>query len=169
MSLSLCQLPARVAHSRTRVHIVVETLKGSGIKVAFDHELGAFKLKGVLPEGRSFPYDFGFIPSTKAADGDPLDLLSLLDAPAFSGVVVDARLLGAVEIKQHDKDSPTQRKDRLVAWLPTRANTRTCATSVTCRLSCCTKSNIFSILTTKPRAAKSGCCAGWALSAPRSY
>ncbi len=87
MSLSLCQLPARVAHSRTRVHIVVETLKGSGIKVAFDHELGAFKLKGVLSEGRSFPYDFGFIPSTKAADGDPLDVLSLLDAPAFPGVV----------------------------------------------------------------------------------
>ncbi len=115
MPPSLDQLPARVAHSRTRVHVVVETPRGSRNKLAFDPELGAFKLKGVLPEGHSFPYDFGFVPSTKADDGDPLDVLLLLDAPAFPGVVVDARLLGALEIEQHDKDGPTQRNDRLVA------------------------------------------------------
>ncbi|HLK96409.1 MAG TPA: inorganic diphosphatase, partial [Hymenobacter sp.] len=91
MAPSLLQLPALVAHSRTQVHVVVETPKGGRNKVAFDPDLGAFKLKGVLPEGHSFPYDFGFVPSTQAADGDPIDVLLLLDAPTFSGCVVEAR------------------------------------------------------------------------------
>lgn len=108
-------LPARVAHSRTRVHVVVETPKGSRNKFDFDPELGAMKLAGVLPEGHSFPYDFGFVPSTKAADGDPLDVLVLLAAPAFPGVVVEARLLGAFEIEQQEEGAPAQRNDRLLA------------------------------------------------------
>jgi inorganic pyrophosphatase len=115
MALPLHQLPAHVAHSRTRVHVVIETPKGSRNKVAFDPELGTFKLKGVLPEGHSFPYDFGFVPSTLAADGDPLDVLLLLDAPAFPGCLVEARLLGALEIEQHETDGTVQRNDRLLA------------------------------------------------------
>ena len=115
MATSLDQLPARVAHSHTQVHVVVETPKGGRNKFTFDPEFGAFKLGGVLPEGHSFPYDFGFIPSTKAEDGDPLDVLLLLDAPTFPGCVVEARLLGALEVEQHDKDGTTQRNDRLLA------------------------------------------------------
>ena len=115
MALLLHQLPAHVPHSRTRVHVVVETPKGSRHKVAFDPDLAAFKLKGVLPEGHSFPYDFGFVPSTKAADGDPLDVLLLLDAPAFPGCVVEARLLGALEMEQRETDGTVQRNDRLLA------------------------------------------------------
>jgi inorganic pyrophosphatase len=115
MFSALHQLPAHVANSRTRIHVVVETPKGSRNKVAFEPELGAFKLKGVLPEGHSFPYDFGFVPSTKAADGDPLDVLLLLDAPTFPGCVVEARLIGALEIEQQEADGTTQRNDRLLA------------------------------------------------------
>jgi inorganic pyrophosphatase len=115
MATPLHQLPAYVARSHTRVHVVVETPKGSRNKVAFDPDLEVFKLKGVLPEGHSFPYDFGFVPSTKAADGDPLDVLLLLDAPAFAGCVVEARLLGALEIALHDPDGTVQRNDRLLA------------------------------------------------------
>ncbi|ALD22009.1 inorganic diphosphatase [Hymenobacter sp. DG25A] len=114
MFSALHQLPAYVANSRTRIHVVVETPKGSRNKVAFDPDLGAFKLKGVLPEGHSFPYDFGFVPSTKAAEGDPLDVL-LLDAPTFPGCVVEARLIGALEIEQQEEDGTTQRNDRLLA------------------------------------------------------
>ena len=112
---SLLHLPAYVPHSRQRIHVVVETPKGARNKVAFEPQLGAFKLKGVLPEGHSFPYDFGFVPSTKAADGDPLDVLLLLDAPTFAGCVVEARLLGALEIEQQEKDGQTLRNDRLLA------------------------------------------------------
>jgi len=115
MPPALHQLPARVPHYPTRIHVVVETPKGGRNKLAFDPELGAFKLKGVLPEGHSFPYDFGFVPSTLAPDGDPLDVLLLLDTPTFSGCVVEARIIGALELEQHDPGGPAQRNDRLLA------------------------------------------------------
>jgi inorganic pyrophosphatase len=115
MPKPLHQLPAHVPHTREQVHVVVETPKGNRNKVAFDPELQAFKLKGVLPEGHSFPYDFGFVPSTQAEDGDPLDVLLLLDAPTFPGCVVEARLIGALEIEQEEADGQTVRNDRLLA------------------------------------------------------
>lgn len=115
MPPSLDRLPPRVAETAGLIHAVVETPKGSRNKLAFEPELGAFKLKGVLPEGHSFPYDFGFVPSTKAADGDPLDVLLLLDAPTFPGCVVEARLIGAIEIEQHETDGTVVRNDRLLA------------------------------------------------------
>ena len=62
-----------------------------------DETLGAFRLKKLLPLGAAFPYYFGFIPSTRAADGDPLDVLVLSDAGLFPGVVVGVRLLGVLD------------------------------------------------------------------------
>lgn len=66
--------------------VVIETPKGSPNKLAFDPRYGAFVLKGVLPAGAVFPFDFGFVPSTRAEDGDPLDVLVLMDAPCFLAV-----------------------------------------------------------------------------------
>lgn len=115
MALPLHRLPAHVAHSSTQIHVVVETPKGSRNKMAFEPELEVFVLKGVLPEGHSFPFDFGFVPSTLAADGDPLDVLLLLDAPTFPGCLVEARLISALEIEQRETDGTTLRNDRLLA------------------------------------------------------
>ena len=61
------------------IQVVIETPKGSRNKYAFDEEQRVFELKKVLPAGMAFPYDFGFIPSTKAEDGDPTDVLVLMD------------------------------------------------------------------------------------------
>jgi inorganic pyrophosphatase len=98
---------------------VIETPKGTRTKLSFDGEREAFIVKKVLPEGMSFPFDFGFIPSTLGEDGDPLDVLVLMDEPAAPGVVVPCRVLGviqAVQRKAHDTRSrgPT-RNDRLIA------------------------------------------------------
>ena len=65
------------------IHVIVETPKGSRSKFAFDESRKVFRLKKVLPVGMAFPYDFGFVPSTKAEDGDPVDVLVLMDEPAF--------------------------------------------------------------------------------------
>jgi inorganic pyrophosphatase len=59
-----------------------------------------FKLSKVMPEGMHFPYDFGFVPSTKAEDGDPLDVLVLSDEPLYVGCVVECRLIGVIEAEQ---------------------------------------------------------------------
>ena len=58
------------------IQVVIETPKGSRNKYAFDEKKKAFELRKVLPAGTAFPYDFGFIPLTRAEDGDPVDVLS---------------------------------------------------------------------------------------------
>jgi len=93
---------------------VIETPKGSRNKYAFDAEQKVFELKKVLPAGMTFPYDFGFIPRTKGGDGDPVDVLVLMDEPAFPGVVVKCRLVGIIEGEQYDKKEK-ERNDRVVA------------------------------------------------------
>ncbi|HLZ91745.1 MAG TPA: inorganic diphosphatase [Candidatus Acidoferrum sp.] len=96
------------------VRVVIETPKGSRNKYAFDQEEKAFTLKKVLPAGMEFPYDFGFVPSTMADDGDPVDVLVLMDEPAFPGCLVKCRLVGVIEGEQEDKKKTT-RNDRIVA------------------------------------------------------
>src|SRR3954470_22594865 len=94
--------------------VVIETPKGSPNKLAFEPRYGTFVLKGVLPAGAVFPFDFGFVPSTRAEDGDPLDVLVLMDAPVFPGCVVPSRLVGVIEAEQTE-DGKTERNDRLLA------------------------------------------------------
>ena len=97
-----------------QVQVVIETPKGSRNKYAFDPDRRSFTLKKVLPEGMVFPHDFGFIPCTEAEDGDPLDVLILMDQPAFPGCVVEARLVGVIEGEQSE-DGKQERNDRLIA------------------------------------------------------
>lgn len=106
------------------VTVVIETPKGSRNKYSYDPSVGAMRLKQVLPEGMLFPYDFGFIPSTKAEDGDPVDVLVLLDAPVIAGCVIEARLIGVLEAEQREGDEGEWiRNDRLVA-VATHARTQ---------------------------------------------
>ena len=97
------------------LNAIIETPKGSRNKFKWDAKRGFFKLHNVLPMGANFPFDFGFIPNTLAQDGDPLDLLLLMDEPAFTGCVVSARLIGVIEAEQREKDGKSERNDRLIA------------------------------------------------------
>jgi inorganic pyrophosphatase len=97
------------------LRVVIETPKGSRNKYDYDPECDCLDLATVLPEGMSFPYDFGFVPSTLGEDGDPLDILVLMDAPVVPGCVIRARLVGAIEGKQKAKGEEWQRNDRLIA------------------------------------------------------
>jgi inorganic pyrophosphatase len=96
------------------LNVVIETPKGSRNKFNYDEGTGLFKLGGVLPAGASFPFDFGFAPSTVGGDGDPLDVLVLMDEPAFAGCLVRVRLVGVIEAEQTERDGETTRNDRLI-------------------------------------------------------
>jgi inorganic pyrophosphatase len=96
------------------VQVIVETPRNSRNKFRFDEESGLFELGSVLPAGSAFPYDFGFVPGTRAEDGDPIDVLLLMDASAFPGCRVRSRLIGVIEAEQTE-DEETERNDRLVA------------------------------------------------------
>jgi inorganic pyrophosphatase len=60
-----------------------------------------------------FPFDFGFIPSTLGGDGDPLDILVLMDAPAHPGCLIEVRIIGVITAEQTE-DGKTESNDRLL-------------------------------------------------------
>ena len=97
------------------VNAIVESPRGCRNKYKFDEKLGIFSLTKVLPQGSVFPFDFGLLPNTKGEDGDPLDLLILMDEPAFTGCAVEVRLIGVIEAEQTERDGTTTRNDRLIA------------------------------------------------------
>ena len=105
------------------LNVIIETPKGSRNKFDYDEKYGLFRLGGVLPAGAVFPFDFGFVPSTLGGDGDPLDVLVLMDEPAFTGCLVLARLIGVIEAEQTE-GGETTRNDRLIAVAAASRNHR---------------------------------------------
>ena len=82
------------------VHVVVESPRGACAKLKYEPELGVITFGRPLPHGLAFPFDFGFVPSTRAEDGDPLDAMILCDAGTYPGVVVVCRPIAVVEAAQ---------------------------------------------------------------------
>jgi inorganic pyrophosphatase len=103
------------------VRVVVDTPKGSRNKYKYDEQLGLYRLSKVLPLGIAFPYDFGFIPSTQAEDGDPLDVLVLGEEALFPGCLVTVRLVGVLQAEQTEHGK-TFRNDRLMGAIETPVN-----------------------------------------------
>jgi inorganic pyrophosphatase len=101
--------------------VVIETPQVSRNKYKLDERTGQCRLSKILPLGLFFPYDFGFIPSTKGEDGDPVDVLLISDEPTFPGCLVPARLIGVLEAEQTE-NGETIRNDRLVAVVETPYN-----------------------------------------------
>lgn len=96
------------------VDIVIETPKGCRNKYAYDEQIKAFRLKKILPVGAVFPFDFGFIPGTRGEDGDPLDVLVIMDEPAYPGCVIECRIVGALKAEQSE-GKKMEENDRLIA------------------------------------------------------
>jgi inorganic pyrophosphatase len=108
------KLPHKLDRKTMTCQAVIETPKGARSKFDYDETSGLFRLAGLLPEGMSFPLDFGFFPSTRAEDGDPLDVLVLHDEPIPTGALVSIRLIGVIEADQTEQGN-TVRNDRLLA------------------------------------------------------
>ncbi len=96
------------------INVVIETPKGSRNKFTYDAEQDYFKLNKVLPEGTVFPVDVGFVPQTKAGDGDPLDVFVFMEGLTYPGCVVECRATGIIEVEQEYKGKK-YRNDRIIA------------------------------------------------------
>jgi inorganic pyrophosphatase len=92
----------------------VETPRGARAKLNFDPELRAFVLSKALMLGLSYPYDWGFIPSTKAEDGDPLDAMVIHDAATYPGLIMRCKLIAVLQTLQQTKREKI-RNDRIIA------------------------------------------------------
>ncbi len=104
-------LPPRF--SEGGVNVVIETPRGSRAKFKFDAALQAFRMSRPLTLGLRYPFDWGFVPSTCAADGDPLDALVIHDGESYPGVVIPCRPVGVLEVMQREGGKPF-RNDRVL-------------------------------------------------------
>jgi len=111
--MNLMELPATDRDSGA-VKVIIETPRGSRNKFKYSADDGVFMLHRVLPPGSTFPYDFGFVPSTLAEDGDPLDVLVFSDEPVAVGALILTRLIGVIEATQKEKRRKPVRNDRLI-------------------------------------------------------
>jgi len=113
----LSRLPIRDRDGR--LLMVVEAPAGSRLKLKYDPRLGAFTISRPLVLGLAYPFDWGFIPSTRASDGDALDCMALGDAPTYPGVLIPCRAIGLARYTQDDpeggKQAARQRNDRVIA------------------------------------------------------
>jgi inorganic pyrophosphatase len=117
--VSLFDLPA-IIDDRT-VNVVVESPRGCALKFKYDEEREVMTLSRPLPDGLIYPHDWGFIPSTHAADGDPLDAIIMWDGVSYPGVLVPCRPIGVLRVEQTNVTSRArERNDRVVA-LPIKA------------------------------------------------
>ena len=86
------------------IEAVIEIPKGSRNKYEIDHDTGAVWLDRMLFTATQYPTDYGFVPHTLAADGDPLDVLVLLDEPTFPGCHIHVRPVGVFRMSDESGD-----------------------------------------------------------------
>ena len=88
------------------VRMIVEIPKNSANKYEYDSQLGIFRLDRALYSPMHYPGDYGFIPGTLADDGDPMDVLALVQEPSFTGCLIEVRpvgILNMVDQQEHDQ------------------------------------------------------------------
>src|SRR5690349_4487991 len=110
---NLTHLSNEFDQKKDTCRVIIETPKGYRNKFDYDPDSNLFMLGGLLPAGMMFPFDFGFIPSTLGEDGDPLDILVLMDAPAHVGCLIEVRIIGIIKAEQTE-DGKTESNDRLL-------------------------------------------------------
>jgi len=97
------------------LRVIVESPRGSAVKLAYDRSLRTFSVSRALPLGVVYPFDWGFIPGTLGDDGDPVDAMALHPASSYPGVVLPCRILGMVEVVQREGKSRPQVNNRVIA------------------------------------------------------
>jgi inorganic pyrophosphatase len=103
------------------IHVVVESPKGSSVKLKYDPELHVMTLSRPLTLGVTYPYDWGFVPSTRGPDGDPIDAFVMWDAPSYPGVALECRPIGVLRAEQTNLTSGARERNDRIAAVPAKS------------------------------------------------
>jgi inorganic pyrophosphatase len=96
------------------ITVMIESPKGFNQKFNYDPAERRFTLSKILPAELVFPFDFGMIPGTKGADGDPLDIIVISESATFPGCMMECRIIGALQAEQTEVDGKRVRNDRFL-------------------------------------------------------
>ena len=86
------------------VNAIIEIPKGHRNKYEVDKTTGLIRLDRHLFASSHYPGDYGFIPQTLAEDGDPLDVLVMVNEPTFSGCLIEARVIGLFRMRDNGQN-----------------------------------------------------------------
>jgi inorganic pyrophosphatase len=103
------------------LNVIVESPRGSSVKFKYDPDDEVIMVSRPLPAGLVYPYDWGFIPSTRAADGDPLDVLIAWDEASYPGIVIPSRVIGVLKVEQTNLETKRRERNDRVIGLPRKA------------------------------------------------
>ena len=78
------------------INVVVETPGGSQNKYDYDEDSGLFILDRPIHSSLRYPFDYGFLPNTTAQDGDPVDVVVMINEPTYPGCLIPARVVGVM-------------------------------------------------------------------------
>jgi inorganic pyrophosphatase len=97
------------------VQVIVESPRGATLKMKFDDAIGLFRVQRPLPAGFTYPCDWGFVPGTRAADGDAVDAFVWWEESSFPGAVIGVRPIAVLRVEQKNRRSGArERNDRLL-------------------------------------------------------
>jgi inorganic pyrophosphatase len=96
--MNLYEIPPGADPPRV-VNAIVEVQQGGSNKFEYDAKFGIFRLDRVLYSAVHYPMAYGFVPSTLADDGDPLDILVMTREPTFTGCLIEARPIGLFRMR----------------------------------------------------------------------
>ena len=103
------------------INVVIESPRGSTLKLKYDPNLQVISLARPLTAGLVYPYDWGFVPSTRGPDGDPVDAFVMWDGTSYPGVVLPCRAIGVLRVQQTESRSQRHQRNDRVAFVPTAA------------------------------------------------
>src|SRR5262249_62322978 len=103
------------------LNVVVECPRGATCKFKHEPSIDRIVLSRQLPSGIGYPHDWGFVPSTRAADGDPVDAMIVWDGVSYPGVLVPCRAIGILNVEQTNLGSGARERNDRLAVLPVTA------------------------------------------------
>lgn len=104
------------------LNVIVETPRGSTAKFKYDDRDHLIRLSRPLPSGLRYPYDWGCVASTRAADGDALDAMVLWDGTSYPGVIIAARCIGVLRVEQKNLQTGARERNDRVLTVPVKAH-----------------------------------------------
>jgi inorganic pyrophosphatase len=90
----------------SEVDVIIEISKGSHIKYEYDKERNMIVCDRILHTPMKYPFNYGFIPNTLSEDGDPLDVVVLMDDELVPGCVIKCKILGYLDTKDDEGNDP---------------------------------------------------------------